>query len=101
MARAGIPLTDRPDIYLQSSLQAIIVSSLVNRVESIYTLTGSGNDLRPAPRHRIAAGELGEVLAGLRRPIPNFYGCVHTDGFPGGSIRGAIRRGGGNNDNDD
>ena len=38
MARAGIPLTDRPDIYLQSSLQAIIVSSLANRVESIYTL---------------------------------------------------------------
>jgi len=39
MARADIPLTDRPDIYLQSSLQAIIVSSLANRVESIYTLT--------------------------------------------------------------
>ncbi|MGH8565381.1 MAG: hypothetical protein ACREXW_15335, partial [Gammaproteobacteria bacterium] len=33
MARADIPLTDRPDIYLQSSLQAIIVSSLANRVE--------------------------------------------------------------------
>ncbi len=38
MARADIPLTDRPDIYLQSSLEAIIVSSLANRVESIYTL---------------------------------------------------------------
>ena len=42
MARADIPLTDRPDIYLQSSLQAIIVSSLANRVESIYTLAACG-----------------------------------------------------------
>jgi len=37
MARASI-LTDRPDIYLQPSLPASIVSFLANRVESIYTL---------------------------------------------------------------
>jgi len=49
----------------------------------------------------IAPGEFAEVLAALRRPTPNLYGCVHTNTFPGGSIRGAVRRSQGNNDNDD
>lgn len=53
MARAGIPLTDRPDIYLQSSLQAIIVSSLANRVESIYTLAHSQRGGRYQPYRSI------------------------------------------------
>ncbi|MGH8565591.1 MAG: hypothetical protein ACREXW_16460, partial [Gammaproteobacteria bacterium] len=63
MARADIPLTDRPDIYLQSSLQAIIVSSLANRVESIYTLamkarTRDGCPWRGRPHTPIASVKL-------------------------------------------
>jgi len=67
------------------------------------TVTGTltaGSIVGPSTQG-IAPGDFAEVLAALRRPIPNFYGCVHTDGFPGGSIRGAIRRAQGNNDNDD
>ncbi|MFH0341627.1 MAG: hypothetical protein ACHBNF_05725, partial [Chromatiales bacterium] len=34
-------LTNRPNIYVQSSLQAIINPHLANRVESIYTISSS------------------------------------------------------------
>ncbi|MCI0563134.1 MAG: hypothetical protein MN733_32045, partial [Nitrososphaera sp.] len=37
MARADLPLTNRPDIYMQSSFTPIIDPCLANRVESIYT----------------------------------------------------------------
>jgi hypothetical protein len=38
MAGADTVLTNRPDIYMQSSLHAIIDPHLANRVECIYTL---------------------------------------------------------------
>jgi len=41
----------------------------------------------------IAPGELVEVIAAIRAGAA--YVCVHTDGFPGGSIRGAVTKDGG------
>lgn len=65
------------------------------------TVTGTltANEIVGPSVQGIGPTQLAEVLAALRRNGPsNLYGCVHTDGFPGGSIRGALTRGQGNND---
>jgi len=52
----------------------------------------AGSIVGPSPQG-IAPGELVEVIAAIRAGAT--YVCVHTDTFPGGSIRGAVVPGGG------
>ena len=64
------------------------------------TLSGtwtSDDIVEAASAQGIAAGEIGEVIAAMKRRAT--YLCIHTLAFAGGSIRGRVR-GGGNNDDD-
>jgi hypothetical protein len=65
------------------------------------TITGTidaGDVIGPAGQG-IAPGELAELLRAMRAGVT--YANVHSSLFPGGEIRGQIRSGGGDRDDDD
>jgi len=58
--------------------------------------TLAADDIVGPSAQGIAPGELAEVIAAVRAGA--VYVCVHTNAFPGGSIRGAVVKGGGGGD---
>lgn len=63
------------------------------------TGTADASDVIGPAGQGIAPGEIGELLSAMRAGVT--YANVHSSKFPGGEIRGQLRRGGGGDHDDD